>query len=73
MCPKNEILRAADYHNWAEFHDGNRWQLADPYRGVFRPQTAEYVATRIIGSVDSPMGDFPCFGFRGEGLKVEMN
>jgi transglutaminase-like putative cysteine protease len=73
VCPRNMILRPTDYHNWAEFYADGRWHLADPYRKVFMPQTSEYVATRIIGATDSPLGDFARFRFRGEGLKVEMN
>ena len=73
VCPKNMILRPTDYHNWAEFYADGRWYIADPYRKVFMPQTLEYVATRIIGVTDSPLGDFARFRFKGEGLKVEMN
>jgi hypothetical protein len=73
VCPRNMILRPTDYHNWAEFYDGNRWQLADPYRNVFMPKSAEYVATRILGGTNGPLGNFLRFHYRGDGLKVEMN
>ena len=73
VCSKNAIIRPTDYHNWADFYDGGRWYLADPYLKVFMPQAADYVATRIIGGTDRPLGDFARFRFRGEGLKVEMN
>lgn len=73
VCPQNTVLRSANYHNWAEFYDGERWQLADPHRKVFMSSKADYVATSIIGSEDSPMGECPRFRFKGDGLNVEMN
>jgi transglutaminase-like putative cysteine protease len=73
VCSKNAIVHSTDYHNWAEFYEGGRWRLADPYRKVFLPQTSEHVATRIIGTAGGPQGDFARFRIRGEGLKVEMN
>lgn len=73
MCSENTILKPTGYHNWAEFYDGEQWLLADPYRGLFAPEPGEYVATRILGVSDSPMGDFPRYRFKGDGLEVEMN
>jgi transglutaminase-like putative cysteine protease len=73
VCPKNTIVRATDYHNWAEFYEGGRWHLVDPNRKVFMPRTSEYVATRVIGTTNSPLGSFGQFHFRGEGLTVKMN
>ena len=45
---RNETLGFYAYHNWAEFHDGSRWVLADPSDGTFdKPDV--YMATRIVG------------------------
>src|SRR5690625_7987994 len=43
------VLSASDYHNWAEFHDGERWVLVDPYKGVFDDQYENYIAFRMVG------------------------
>ena len=42
------VLRAAAYHNWAEFYAGGTWHLADPQRRAFGRTAEEYVAMRII-------------------------
>lgn len=67
------VLNPEQYHNWAEFHDGQTWRLADPHARLFDDQAASYVALRIVGSRQSPVS--PCAQFRGEGegLQVTMN
>jgi transglutaminase-like putative cysteine protease len=72
VCTRNAILMPADYHDWAEFYDGARWQTVDPQRKVFMRDASQYVATRIIGKA-GPMENFARFRFKGEGLKVTMN
>ena len=42
-------LRGADYHNWAEFHHGGVWWIADPQNRVFARSDHRYVALRILG------------------------
>jgi transglutaminase-like putative cysteine protease len=71
---KNSILKASDYHNWAEFYDDGVWKIADPQKKVFARDQSDYIAMRIIGeSPNNPMGEFNRFRFEGEGLKVRMN
>lgn len=50
------VLSASDYHNWAEFHDGKRWVLVDPYKGVFDDQYENYLAFRLIGGTNNYSG-----------------
>lgn len=50
------VLSASDYHNWAEFHDGERWVLVDPYKGVFDDQYENYIAFRLIGGANNYSG-----------------
>ncbi len=71
---KNAILKASDYHNWAEFYDNGVWKIADPQKKVFIKDQSNYIAMRIIGeSPNNPMGEFNRFRFAGDGLKVKMN
>lgn len=71
---KNAILKASDYHNWAEFYDEGVWRIADPQKKVFMKDQSNYIAMRIMGtSQNNPMGEFNRFRFSGEGLKVRMN
>ena len=37
-------LSPSDYHNWAEFFDGNSWQIADPQKRRFMSHQEEYIA-----------------------------
>ncbi len=52
VVERDEILRARTYHNWAQFHDGARWRLADPQRGIFGEREETYVAMRVLGVAD---------------------
>ena len=36
VCPGDTILKAGDYHNWAEFYGDGTWRLADPQKRAFR-------------------------------------
>lgn len=69
---RNTVLGPVDYHNWAEFYAQGAWRIADPHGGVFDDQTGQYLATRILGESDSPLGSFARYRGQGEGLKVEM-
>ena len=61
------VLRARDYHNWAEFLIDGRWHIADPQKRVFMDQYENYVAFKIITD-----GDEGRFGSLTEGLNVRM-
>ncbi|HPT17382.1 MAG TPA: transglutaminase domain-containing protein [Kiritimatiellia bacterium] len=73
VVDRNARLSGAAYHNWAEFHAEGRWQLADPHAGVFREGADRYVATRIFGESDSPLGTYARFRVVGDGLRAEMD
>ncbi len=45
---QNSLLRSTDYHNWAEYHEGNNWYIADPQRQIFRKLDRHYIAFRYI-------------------------
>jgi len=73
VLDRNAVLRPAAYHNWAEFHEGGAWRLADPQRKVFRRQASQFIAMQILGETTNAMGAFPRYRCSGEGLKVTMN
>lgn len=70
---KGGVLRPASYHNWAEYHDGTTWRMADPYARVFDHSASLYVAMRIAGSATNSIQPFPQFRGEGDGLIVTMN
>ena len=68
------MVRSGDYHNWAEFHSGEAWRLADPQRGVFDAGAGRYIAMRIFGEQEaSPMGNSHRFLAFDDRLDVRMN
>ena len=68
------ILKAEDFHDWAEVMFGDAWAVADPQKKVFMSDTTKYIAMRIIGdSPGSPMGNAHRFRTEGRGLAVKMN
>lgn len=70
----NAILKPYEYHNWAEFFDGDTWNIVDPQNRVFMQDRSHYIAMRVIGeSPENPMGEFNKFRYSGDGLKVKMN
>ena len=73
ICPRNGLLRPADFHNWAEFYADGKWRLVDTQKGRFDQGGTDYVATRIYGDDNSVMQGFPRFRYEGDGLKVRMN
>lgn len=74
ISTKDSILSSAGFHNWAEFYDNDRWQLADPQNRVFMKDGQNFIAMRIItASPDHPEMQFNRFRVQGNGLKAKMN
>src|SRR6056297_2386057 len=44
ICPKDQVVSGAGYHNWAEFYADGRWHIADPMNRVFAENPAGYIA-----------------------------
>jgi transglutaminase-like putative cysteine protease len=45
---RNTVLQPSRYHNWAEFHDGATWRIADPQQKVFAVTQGDYIAMKIL-------------------------
>ena len=73
VISQNTTLDPAAFHNWAEFYMNGAWHLADPQRGAFNEMSAQYIATRVLGESDSPLGNHARFRFTGDGIKAVMN
>lgn len=59
------ILNSSSYHNWAEYHDGEKWILADSQKKVFDRDYKNYIAYRIFG------GDFTASGSTNRFLAID--
>lgn len=68
------LLRARDYHNWAEFRMDGRWYLADPQRRLFMDAYADYLAFQAQGGENGGerLGA-PRFGSESERVRVVMH
>lgn len=69
----NGLLKAAAYHEWAEFNDQGTWRLADPQMRVFNGNYPNYVAMHILDNRDDALFSFARFQHSGNGLTVTMN
>jgi transglutaminase-like putative cysteine protease len=67
----NAIVRAADYHNWAEVLIDGRWLIVDANRRSFGERQADYVAVRIISAEGGVA--FNRYEVRTPGVEVTMN
>ena len=74
ICKEGPWIRAAGYHNWAEFYDQNKWHIADSTRKVFEEVKAGfYLATRFISPTDRSVCKFERFNINNKEIKVKMN
>ena len=70
----NAVLKAVDYHNWAEFKVDETWQIADPQKQALMSNQTDYIAMRIItADNDGTMSNSHRFHYAGTGLIVTMN
>ena len=69
----NGIMKATDYHNWAEFYLNGVWHIADAQKGAFVEKQTDYVAMRMIATGGAGAVASQRFSYAGEGLRVEMN
>jgi hypothetical protein len=71
---QDAVLKARDYHNWAEFHADGAWHIADAQKGVFARGGASYIAMRILGAPgEGETSSAHRFWHTGDGLEVRMN
>lgn len=69
----NGIVKAVDYHNWAEFYVDGAWQIADAQKRAFREKQTDYVAMRRIAANMQDRFSAQRFSYAGAGLEVTMN
>jgi len=67
-------LKPENYHNWAEFFEGDRWAFVDPQRGKFKTDISSCVAM-LITEWDGQDSGQPVnqFGLSTDDLEVKMN
>lgn len=75
VVPSNAVLKANEYHNWAEVYVDGRWLLVDAQKGALRERSSDYVATRVVvrQGEDESHRFFHRYLSPGGVLKVEMD
>jgi transglutaminase-like putative cysteine protease len=72
VTDKNTILRAADYHNWAEVYIDGTWRLLDAQKERWLTPTEHYVAFRFYRDEKiNPIGLAHRYSKRGE-LEIKL-
>lgn len=73
VVEQDTLLRPANYHNWAEFYDGERWRLADPHSGVFDEGYDRYVTFRVLSAKgQGRIHGAQRFAASAAGVEIEM-
>ena len=69
----NALLTPDGFHNWAEFHDGDGWRVADPQARVFDERPGRYVGFNLGGAyTDTALAGYHRFKAGTEGLEIKM-
>ena len=69
LCDRNCRLNPTAFHNWAEYYDGERWQLVDVQLGEFESKSPRYIATRVFAGKEP---GYHRFRIEGKGVKATM-
>jgi len=75
LAHENNVLKPANFHDWAEFYENGVWRIADAQQRNFDARYSDYIAMRIYDhSLPSgPIGGFHRFFVHGKGLKAKMD
>lgn len=72
VVSQNAVLRAEDYHNWAELYYDGAWNIVDAQKGQIERTSAAYVGFEIISSLnDGPMKGAHRYRVEGD-MKVSV-
>lgn len=63
----DSVLRAEEYHNWVEFYEDGVWQIADPFKDVFKPKSASIYLPFLVSN-----GAEPSLRFSSTNRSVKM-
>ncbi len=67
------LLAPDGFHNWAEFHDGTAWRVADAQKRIFDERPGRFVATNVSGThTTNPLAGYHRFRSGLPALDVKM-
>lgn len=71
---RNQVVKPADYHNWAEVYIDGAWQVLDAQKKVFMSQNENYIAMRYLSDASaSLLGSSHRFSVADKSLSIRMN
>jgi len=77
VVSEDAVLKAKDFHNWAEVYIEGSWRVVDPQNRKFLQEESNYIAMRVISGPANKTNDLLSnthrFSHVGEGLHVRMN
>lgn len=76
VSDKNGVLKAEDFHNWAEVYIDGAWRVADVQKKKIFTQQHQYLAMQIISAyANKEIGDqnMPRFMVWNDSISVTMN
>lgn len=73
VCTRDQVLRPDLFHDWAEWHDGTRWHVADLQTDKFDAEPVDYLAMGIWGGeADPALPEFSRFHTSNQELQIRM-
>jgi transglutaminase-like putative cysteine protease len=74
VIPEDSLLKARDFHNWAEVYIDNQWRVVDPQHKKFLETEHYYVAMRVLSNQGkSSISNTHGFSYADERLDLKMN
>jgi len=68
------VLKARDFHNWAEVYLDRKWRVVDPQHKKFLQTEPDYIAMRLLfDRDDGAIGNTQGFSHADENLDLKMN
>lgn len=71
VCSRDQVLRPDLFHDWAEWHDGANWHVADLQQEAFEAEPREHLAMGLWGA-DSDLSEPEFFRFRAEPPELQI-
>ncbi len=70
---RNSVLKPFQFHNWAVYHDGKTWQVADPQLNKYKKESENYISFTIDGgSSGKLMAGMHRYHVDSSGIDVSM-
>lgn len=74
VVAEDSMLKARDFHNWAEVHVNGEWRVVDPQNKKFLEEESSYISMRVLSNKNnSLLENTHGFSYGSKGLDLRMN